>query len=207
MDLRLPTDLNRRTEPVSAKRAQVERDVLRAVDELLCDGMRWNDLSIERITTRAGISRTAFYFYFKDKRELLMRLVSEVGAEVYAASAWLNREGEEDAVATAMHAVNGIYQEHGALLQAVVEVSAVDETVAAVFHEIMDALTAATAARMAEVAGQDGTAPVVPYEHSARALIAMTEHSFYSWRVRGEEVTDAHVDALTAIWVRTVYGA
>ena len=32
----------------------------------------------QRITTRAGISRTAFYFYFRDKRELLMRLTEDV---------------------------------------------------------------------------------------------------------------------------------
>lgn len=208
MDLRLPTDLTERTEPASAKRAQVEHDVLRAVDEMLRDGARWNDLSVERIATRAGISRTAFYFYFKDKRELLMRLVAEVGQEVYAASAWLNGSGTgREMLVTAMRGVHDIYQAHGALLQAVVEVSAVDETVSEVFQGVLTALVTAAVARMDDVEAAGEATPIAPKEATARALVSMTERAFYTWRIRGEQVTPEHVDALAEIWIRAVYGA
>src|SRR5437870_620924 len=53
------------------KRAAVQAEVLRATEELLAEGASWADLGVERIATTAGISRTAFYFYFADKRELL----------------------------------------------------------------------------------------------------------------------------------------
>ena len=208
MDLRFPTDLTRRTEPTSAKRAQVERDVLLAVDTMLQEGERWTDLSIERIATTAGISRTAFYFYFKDKREVLMRLLQDVGQEVYEQSAWLNGTAEgRETIVIAMRGVHAIYQEHGALLQAVVEVSAVDETVSAVFQGVLDALVHAAMDRMVEVEASGEASPVHPTEATARALVGMTERAFYTWRLRGEQVTEAHVDALAEIWVRAVYGA
>src|SRR3954470_17603990 len=67
----------------TAKRAAVQAGVLAATDALLREGVSYTDLNIERIATRAGISRTAFYFYFRDKRELLLRLTENVTDELY----------------------------------------------------------------------------------------------------------------------------
>ena len=58
----------------TAKRAAIEAAVLGATEALSREGASYADLDVERIATRAGISRTAFYFYFRDKRELLMRV-------------------------------------------------------------------------------------------------------------------------------------
>src|SRR4030081_711105 len=77
--------LSRRTQPTSAKRAEIEARVLEATEALLGEGASYTELNIERIATRAGISRTAFYFYFDDKRELLMRLTEDVAEPLYAA--------------------------------------------------------------------------------------------------------------------------
>ena len=52
--------------------------MLRATEQLLAEGSSYADLNVERIATAAGISRTAFYFYFRDKRDLLMRLAGDV---------------------------------------------------------------------------------------------------------------------------------
>ena len=70
--------LSRRTEAQSEKRAAGEAAVLDGTERLLAGGRSYADLKIEEIATAAGISRTAFYFYFHDKRELLMRLTEEV---------------------------------------------------------------------------------------------------------------------------------
>jgi len=47
------------TAPASPKRAAVQAAVLRATEQLLAEGATYADLNIERIATRAGISRTA----------------------------------------------------------------------------------------------------------------------------------------------------
>ena len=67
----------------TTKRTAIQGAVLAATESLLAEGASYSDLNIERIATRAGISRTAFYFYFRDKRELLMRLTADVNELLY----------------------------------------------------------------------------------------------------------------------------
>ena len=55
----------------TAKRAAVQAAVLDATAGAPPRGGLLHGPRLERIATRAGISRTAFYFYFRDKRELL----------------------------------------------------------------------------------------------------------------------------------------
>lgn len=207
MDLRLLTDVSRRTEPTSPKRAQVERDVVRATDELLRDGHRWTDLSVERIAIAAGISRTAFYFYFRDKREVLMRLVGEVGEEIRHASVWLAGESDErELIHETLMRVRDVFDEHGSLLRAVVEVSAVDETVAGFFRALTDSFADMAAERAESLRDRGLADPIVPARTATGALMTMTQQTFYDWHVRGTEVTEDHVRALSQIWIRAVYG-
>ena len=88
---------DRREQPTTAKRAAIQAAVLAATEELLAEGVSFADLGIEKIATRAGISRTAFYFYFADKRELLMRLTEEVNALLFEqADAWFSSEEDPE---------------------------------------------------------------------------------------------------------------
>src|SRR6266852_8161224 len=52
----------------SATRQQEQR-LLEATEALLAEGDPYADLRIEQITSRAGVSRTAFYQAFADERE------------------------------------------------------------------------------------------------------------------------------------------
>jgi TetR/AcrR family transcriptional regulator, ethionamide resistance regulator len=47
---------------------------MEATEQLLSEGHTYGELNIEAIAGRAGISRTTFYDYFSDKRELLLSL-------------------------------------------------------------------------------------------------------------------------------------
>src|SRR5207248_7315340 len=122
----------RRPEPVSAKRVEIEARVLAATEALLAEGASFTELNIERIATRAGISRTAFYFYFHDRRELLMRLTEDVAELLYAeADAWWSGEGDGPTeLDQALRAVIALYRDHDVLLRAVVEAASVDDAVA-----------------------------------------------------------------------------
>src|SRR3712207_1547911 len=123
----------------SEKRAAVEASVLRATEELLAEGASFAELNIERIASRAGISRPAFYFYFRDKRELLVRLTEGVSGLLFEASdAWWSGDGDpaED-IRGALGQVGALHREHGALLRAIVEVSAYDEEVAGFWRALV----------------------------------------------------------------------
>ena len=198
--------LTRRTEAQSAKRAAVEAAVLAAAERLLA-GAPFAELSVDRIAKEAGISRTAFYFYFRDKRELLMRLTEGVTDQLYAsAEGWWGAPDDGEArLRDALGAVLALYRDHGVLLRAVVEASTYDEEVATFWRAVVARFVEATRARIeAEVAA--GQSAGLDPGATAFALVWMTERTAYQEMVQGLEAQTELAEALTAIWLRTIYG-
>ena len=193
----------------TAKRAAIQAAVLHATEELLAEGASYADLNVERIATRAGISRTAFYFYFADKRELLMRLTEEVSQQLYSeAQIWWAGEGDDPAqeVRRALGNIARLYEEHGVLLGAIVEVSTYDDEVARFWRALVGGFADATRARI-ESEQAAGRAPAMDAAATAFALTWMTERVFYQGLVQPESASvDQLIDSLAGIWVRTVYG-
>src|SRR3954447_9850714 len=174
--------------PATAKRAQVQGAALQATESLLAEGSSYAELNVERIATASGISRTAFYFYFRDKRELLMRLTADVNDQLYAeADRWFKGD------ATSLEAIDRIaalYSEHGALLRAIVEVSTYDEEIAQFWRSLIGRFIEATEPRVGSRA-------------SAFALVWMTERTFYQQLVQGGPLDpDELIGALAEIWER-----
>jgi len=189
---------------VTDKRAAIEAAVLRATEELLVEGASFAELNIERIATRAGISRTAFYFYFRDKRELLMRLTTDVNEQLMAvASTWWSGGGE---IRTALAGVAALYREHAALFRATVEVSTYDDEVARFWRGLVGLFVEATEERI-RAEQRAGRALSGEPRSLAFGLIWMTERAMYQQYVQAEPPgLDTMVDALALIFERTVYG-
>lgn len=199
----------RRTGAQSQKRAAVEAAVLEATEARLAGGRTYADLTIEEIATAAGISRTAFYFYFRDKRELLMRLTEDVAEGLYAeADAWWSGEGDgREALERALRSVIGLYHEHDVLLRAVVEASAYDKVVAEFWRALVGRFVAATRGRMEEEQAR-GAMGGLSASATAFALCWMTERACYQRIVQGADLTDDEfLGGLVHIWTATLYGA
>jgi AcrR family transcriptional regulator len=192
---------------MTTKRAQIQEAVLKATEELLSEGVPFADLNIEKIATRAGISRTAFYFYFKDKRELLMRLTEEVTDELFAAAdVWFSGPPEQalDEMHAALAQIAALYDVHGTLLRAIVEVSTYDEEFAMFWRDLTQRFADASTRRI-EGEQAAGRAPAFDAAAASFALTWMTERTFYQHFVQGIE-REAIVDAVHGIWTRAIYG-
>jgi AcrR family transcriptional regulator len=193
----------------TAKRAAVQAAVLQATDALLGEGVSYADLNIERIATRAGISRTAFYFYFRDKRELLLRLTEDVVDELYRqGDIWFSGTGEPAAeLREALANIAGVYRENGAVLRAIVQAAATDHEVAVFWHALVDRFVHATSARIEDLQHDGRTAVREDARAAAFVLCWMIERAFHQQLVLGQPVPEqALVDALTGVFVRAVYG-
>jgi TetR/AcrR family transcriptional regulator, ethionamide resistance regulator len=192
------------------KRAAVQASVLEATEALLDEGVSYADLNIERIATRAGISRTAFYFYFRDKRELLLRLTEDVVDELYRqGDIWFSGNGDaaED-LHEALVNIAAIYRENGAVLRAIVQAAATDDEVAVFWHAILERFVAATTARIEALNATGRSAVTEEPRAAAFVLCWMIERAFNQQLVLGQPLPeDALVAALTGIFVRGVYGA
>jgi TetR/AcrR family transcriptional regulator, ethionamide resistance regulator len=193
----------------TAKRAAVQASVLEATVGLLEDGASYAELNIERITTRAGISRTAFYFYFRDKRELLLRLTEDVTDELYrVGDIWFSGDGAPaEELARALTAVGALYREHGAVLKAIVQAAATDDEIAVSWHRIVDRFVDATSRRIEDLQRHGDAVVREEPRATAFALCWMIERTFNQQLVLGEPFREkALVDALTGIFLRAVYG-
>ena len=186
----------------TAKRTAIQASVLAATEALLAEGASYADLNIEKIATRAGISRTAFYFYFRDKRELLMRLTEEVNELLYQqADIWFSGDGEpEPEMREALTNIAAVYAQHGVLLRAIVEVSTYDEVVAGYWRELLGRFAEASLRRI-----EQGGVAADP-RATAFALCWMTERALYQQLVQDEgPALEDLVEALAGIWLRSVY--
>jgi TetR/AcrR family transcriptional regulator, ethionamide resistance regulator len=195
--------------PLTAKRAAVQAAVLGATEALLTEGASYADLNIERIATRAGISRTAFYFYFRDKRELLMRLTEDVNELLYQqADIWFSGAGApEPEIRQALTNIAALYAEHGVLLRAIVEVSTYDDEVARFWRGMLGRFVDASRRRI-EAEQEVGLSVARHAQATAFALCWMTERTMYQHLVQSGPVTaEEMVDALVGIWLHSVYGS
>jgi AcrR family transcriptional regulator len=192
--------------PATAKRAAVQAEVLRATEALLASGSSFADLNVEKIATAAGISRTAFYFYFRDKRDLLMRLAGDVTELLYAqADIWFSGDGDspEEEIREALTRIAELYREHGVLIKAIVEVSTYEEDIATFWRGLLQRFVDATARRI-EAEGQLEPGAAVP---TAFALTWMVERTYYQQLVQDSPVGSGElVDAIVGIYRGTVYG-
>src|SRR4051812_12907000 len=192
------------------KRAAVQAAVLEATEALLDEGLSYADLNIERIATRAGISRTAFYFYFRDKRELLLRLTEDVVDELYRqGDIWFSGNGDaREDLHEALRNIAALYRENGAVLRAIVQAAATDDEVAVFWHAILDRFVAATTARIEALQAIGRSAVREDARAAAFVLCWMIERAFNQQLVLGQPLPeDALVEALTGIFLRAVYGA
>src|SRR4051794_38284750 len=101
----------------SASRRRTREEVQQAVRATLVEMLAeraFKDVTVDELAKRAGLSRTAFYFYYPDKNEVLKEAANTAAAEVYAeADRWWHGEGRpEDLVREALEGIAGVYCDH-----------------------------------------------------------------------------------------------
>lgn len=196
--------------PQTERRAAVQAAVLQAAEELLDEGHTYANLKVEQIATRAGIGRTAFYFYFRDKRELLMHLTESVVAALFEQSErfWQGdpSRGVAD-IAEVLHENIPLYMRHANVLRAVNEMAAVDEVVGEFWRGMVTRFVEANSDRIADEVAS-GRSEIERPRETAMALIWMCERTLYEW-ARADSGRDPAplIEAITGIWQRSIYGS
>jgi AcrR family transcriptional regulator len=121
--------------------------IVEAFERLLSGGESFTTISVEQLAREAGIGRATFYLHFRNKGELVSRLMQRFAAELRtAALASLHKKqkfGRAEFRAF-MREVVEINFRHHASMRAMVEVAAYDATVAKHFQEFLKAQTADT---------------------------------------------------------------
>src|SRR5215213_1715600 len=88
-NLRMPSVTRKSQSSRAERRDEIRRRLLAVVENLLDKGENFTEVSVERLVSEAGISRSTFYVYFEDKGDLLLGWFNDITAELAnAAGAW-----------------------------------------------------------------------------------------------------------------------
>src|SRR5436309_13647892 len=135
------------------QRESTRRQILDAAERFLRE-RPYRELSVDVVMGETGLTRTAFYRHFDDVTDLVLRLFSDVGEELYAvAERWAASAG----VAYPAPGREGLagmvdfYVRHGPLMRAIGEAAATDEQIETAYRgstETFIELTAGALERM-----------------------------------------------------------
>jgi AcrR family transcriptional regulator len=186
-------------------RQEVEAAVREALLRLLSDGIPFKNLTVDELARAAGLSRTAFYFYFPGKEQALMSAATEVTAELYErADAWWHGEGPpEQRVRTALQGILQVYVEHASLLRATVELTGYNREFEDFYKGLLDRFVRATADHLRRE-NEAGRLRPLDCEVVAEELVWMAERSNHVLIKQGRSPEEL-VDAMTSIWVHALY--
>ena len=128
-----------------AERPKIEDRLLLAMEKLLAGGQGFGSVSVEQLTAAAGLARATFYLHFRDKSELLTRLMGRVREEIVAsAGLWFEHAelAQREDMRRALRGILGVYHKHHVIIDAVVITAAGDPQLARLWRETLDALSA-----------------------------------------------------------------
>src|SRR5215212_949643 len=197
---------------------EAERAILAAARSFL-EERPFREMTVEGLMDRTGLSRPAFYAYFRDRYDLVTRLVEGIGGLLFALDRrWLagsadgGREEASEVLIGALRGGSETFVRYGPVLRAIADAASQDPRVEEVYRfGLIERLIAAVAARIARDKEAGLSPGELDPEETAGALVLMTERYLLDAFGRPEgppsrEKTSAVVEALVTVWVSTLYG-
>lgn len=191
------------------RRIQIEHRLLDATERLMRDGASFTELSVDRLSTEAGMSRANFYIYFDDKADLLRRLASRVFGELTdGAQRWwgVSWRHNPDDVRAAMVEIIASYRRHQPVLVALNEMAAYDPSVGATYRELLTGISARVGQVIEDGQADGSIRAALPAASTASALTWMVERVCQQNLPANPPTYDAELTAtLTEIIWSTLY--
>lgn len=135
-------------------KVSIEDRLLTAMETLLERGQRFGTLSVEQLSSVAGISRGTFYLHFQDKGELVARLMSHIAQELIdSGGTWFGNAAaaSADDLREALVGMVHTFKKHQAILSAVADLAPSDEKVGAIYRDLIERLCAQSRRSLAAV--------------------------------------------------------
>jgi TetR/AcrR family transcriptional regulator, ethionamide resistance regulator len=185
-----------------------EREIVEAAEALLRE-RPFRELTVDEVMRRTELSRPSFYVYFRDRHELVLRVVERLGGELGAMSdRWLKGTGEGPVLAReATEGVVGVFAEHGAVLRALADAAVDDPRVEVAYGRLVQGFVDATAQHIEEEVAAGRILPLDAGE-TAKALVWMMERYLQLSLGRPPLTPPEKVaETLATIWSRVLYGS
>lgn len=184
-----------------------ENEILEAAEAFLKEHP-FRDMTIQDVMSRTGLSRPSFYEYFRDRHQLVVKLVDRLAESTYAiASQWV--ESLDDSVAELRRGVERLvrlYADKGYLLRALADAASQSEEVERNYRSAMERLVEAAANRI-RVGIERGSFKPMDASEVSSALVLMNEQYLIERFGHGaRNDLDPAIETLVTIWKRVLYG-
>ena len=169
----------------------------------------FRDLTVNALMTPTGISRSAFYQYFKDLHDLMEALLNLLKDEVYAVTGpWF--EGTGDPVILLNESLAGLVDvcyRLGPILRATDDAAATDETLEKIWMQFVNQFDDAVTSRIEA----DQAQGLIPNFDARPLAIALNHLDVYTlieaFGKRPRSKPEPVREALVRIWISTLYGS
>jgi len=197
--------------PIKRRRRSREAargEILTAAEAFLV-ARPFRELSVEEVMADTSLSRSSFYVYFRDRHELLLCIVQQIGGQLFEqVQPWLLAGVDPRAeMSRALAGVVRVYAEHGPVMRAISDASTSDPLIEAVYHGLVDDFVRAVRARVSQPPlGDRARVPEDP-DDVVYALVWMTER--YLSQSLGSSTPrvdrERAASTLLDVWVSVLY--
>ncbi len=202
-------DWNRLVDRRGSNRGDARREaLLTAFDELLRE-QSLEEVNVAEISGRAGVTRSAFYFYFESKAVAVLALMQGLyDAAADANELLVKAEGDatdrvRSAITLLFDSVDSSPHTYRALLEARASSPAVRQMWDAGRADFASVIAGMIATERAAGRAGDGPDP----DALASVLLDLNDHAVERHSLGSGPPRDQHIEALTFLWLRSIYGS
>ena len=200
--MRSPTD---RRQP---QKSDLRRSaILESLDHHLRES-GFDGLNIADVTRRAGVTRSAFYFYFENKAAAVAALLEPMYDDGFIANDILTTTSEapQRRIRKMLEALLDTVDHHRYLLAAMLEARASSAAIRQVWDDARDSFVPTVAAMIAaeRAAGHAPDGP--PPDVLAGVLLEFNDRLLERHTVGGSLTRGQLLDGAETVWLRTIYG-
>ncbi len=203
--------LNRKTGLKKTRRRlrpeQAENEIIEAAERFLRTHP-FRALQVADLMDTTKLGRPSFYHYFKDRHDLIVRLVKKLGDEISAMNdVWFLSGSDPVAdLHEGYERIGKFWTTHGPVLRAIADAATHDRDVEKAHRALVKRFISGSAARI-RLDIERGLIAPLDADATAEALIMMSEQVLNEKLGRGSVDWRPVVDRLATIWQRTLYGA
>jgi AcrR family transcriptional regulator len=181
--------------------------LLRSLDEHLLDSSL-DSVNIADISRSAGVTRSAFYFYFENKQAAVAALVADMYDEAVAATALLGGSGRPaENIEATIRALFGAWERHQHIYRAMLDARATSAPV----REMWDSDRSSFVPLVAEVIDAEraaGRAPAGPDASDLATVLLELNDRALERLARGDGLSrEALTDTVVHVWLSSIYGS
>ncbi len=183
------------------------RAILESLDHHLRES-GFDGLNIADVARRAGVTRSAFYFYFENKAAAVAALLEPMYDDGFVASDILTSTGEPPhwRIRAMLEALLDTVEHHRYLLQAMLDARATNAAIRRVWDDARESFVPAVAAMIA-AERESGRAPDgPPTEVLAGMLLEFNDRLLERYTIGGTLTRQQLIEGAEAVWLRTIYG-